>query len=606
MRMRKFYWEGSVALATLNLACTAQAQSFIITSGQDLIGNFIMANAFDVGRVDAGGSLKGQTDDDDAVKMTNANQALTVIGQIIQTGNQGADVFSTGADASILNQGNLLTTGDGGPGDPAAGDAAYGIFSNGDNAAIDNQGTIETQSQAGFGIIAAGANARVQNSGTISTSGLAAGGVIMDGAAGRLENSGTIESAGTASFGLIVDDFASDTTITNAGRIVAPLDSTSAAILVSSSADNTFFDLRTGSLIQGAIINDSTSTTVNIERGQNTALSFGFNTPTVIANGAPNVVSAGGLVAVVDTTGFGAQDEILADFTGGISDVIGHRLANSQPGTWYRSFGGYRNQHSDNLSSGFDSFYGGLLIGNDRVVSSQTAVGIFGGAAAGNMETKTGSESLANQNFVLGGYSSLNSSHGYLDFMLAGGVSNFNSDRSIANNLVQNGIEHAVADYSAFFINPSMSISTEIVAGKMEITPSLRARYVALFLPSYEETGSAANLAVASRNLGVFELRGQLAIANTQMDIRDGKLSNTVRVGIEGRFGKNPNVSAELLGTPLSFSSDDRPRSVRGFLGLDQFYTLSNGWLLNSSAELGLGDDLSLSAIGHIGLDIPL
>jgi outer membrane autotransporter protein len=375
---------------------------------------------------------------------------------------------------------------------------------------------------------------------------------------------------------------------------------------VSPSADNVTFNLSTSSIIQGVIYNGSTSTTVNIEPGQNTALTFSLNTPAVNANGAPNVVSAGGLVAVVDITGFGAQDEILADFTGGISDVIGHRLANSQPGTWSRSFGGYRNQNGDNLSSGFDNFFGGLLIGNDRVMSSQTAIGVFGGATAGTMETNSGSESLANQNFVLGGYSSLNSSHGYLDFMLAGGVSNFNSDRSIANNLVQNGREHAVADYNAFFINPSMSISTEIVARKMEITPSLRARYVALFLPSYEETGSAANLAVASRNLGVFELRGQVAIANTQMDIRDGKLSNTVRVGIEGRFGKNPNVSAELLGTPLSFASDDRTRSVRGFLGLDQFYTLSNGWLLNSSAELGLSDDLSLSATGHIGLDIPL
>jgi Autotransporter beta-domain len=606
MRMRKFFWRGSVALAALNLACTAQAQSFTVPSGQDLIGNFIMADAFDVGRVDAGGSLKNATDNTDAVRLANANQAFTVIGQIIQTGNQGAAVFSTGMDASILNQGSLFTTGDAGAGNPSAGDAAYGIFSNGDNAAIDNQGTIETQGQAGFGIVSAGANALVRNSGTISTSGLAAGGVIMDGAAGWLENSGTIESAGTASFGLIVGDFASDTTITNAGRIMAPLDSTSAAILVSSSADNTFFDLRTGSLIQGAIIDDSTSTTVNIERGQNTALTFNFNTPTVIANGAPNVVTGSGLVAVVDPTGFGAQDEILADFTGEISDVIDHRLANSQPGPWSRSFGGYRNQHGDNLSSGFDNFFGGLLIGNDRVMSSQTAIGVFGGATAGTMETNSGSESLTNQNFVLGGYSSLNSSHGYLDLMLAGGLSNFNSDRSIANNLVQNGIEHAVADYSAFFLNPSMSISTEIVAGKMEITPSLRARYAALFLPSYEETGSAANLAVASRNIEVFELRGQLAIANTQMDIRDGKLKNTVRVGLEGRFSNSPDVSAELLGTPLDFAVDSRTRSVRGFLGLDQFYTLSNGWLLNSSAELGLDDDLALTATGHIGLDIQL
>ena len=107
----------------------------------------------------------------------------------------------------------------------------------------------------------------------------------------------------------------------------------------------------------------------------------------------------GSLVAVVDPTGFSAQDEMLTDLTRVIAGAIDGRLAIARwgdlpasapfgygpapaiegetaaghnAGFWAAGIGSYRNQDADGVDVGFDTTLGGLLIGYDAQVSAGT------------------------------------------------------------------------------------------------------------------------------------------------------------------------------------------------------------------------------------------
>ena len=68
-------------------------------------------------------------------------------------------------------------------------------------------------------------------------------------------------------------------------------------------------------------------------------------------------------------------------------------------------------------------------------------------------------------------------------------------------------------DYDGLFVSPSATIGTSFAMNGGSLIPSLRARYAGLFLDSYDETGSAADLSVDDRDVNVFDFRAQLAYA---------------------------------------------------------------------------------------------
>src|SRR5690606_16881874 len=158
--------------------------------------------------------------------------------------------------------------------------------------------------------------------------------------------------------------------------------------------------------------------------------------------------------------------------------------------------------------------------------------GLFIGAAAARMRTDPRSQTIDSGNYFAGGYASFTGASVFLDLSLTAGVSDFSSDRSVANNMVFGGIEHAEADYLGFFVSPGVTRGRDFAgAGGRPFAPSLRARYAGLFLDGYEESGSAADLSVGSRSVNVFELRGQLAYGFAPMQQENGTLDATLRVG---------------------------------------------------------------------------
>jgi outer membrane autotransporter protein len=427
-------------------------------------------------------------------------------------------------------------------------------------------------------------------------------------------------------------------TVTNSGTVIGTL--TAFRFFETGATLN----LLAGSAIQGSIqFAYDTSATLNIGPGLNTALTFQGLPGTINTFGAPMVVQ-GPLLAVVDPTGFSAQDEMLTDLTRTIANAVDGRInaarfgstpatpvlsyaeagggADAQTmafgypagaagaaspgyGFWAVGIGSYRDQDADGADVGFDTGLGGLLVGLDGELANGTRVGAFLGASASRFETDGNSQEIDADSYFGGVYGSYSGQNYFLDASLTGGVTSQSSDRTVANNLVIGGIEHAEADYDGVFVSPSATIGTTYAMSGGTLIPSLRARYAGLFLDGYEEHGSAADMTVDDRDVNVFDFRAQLAYALAARPLNGGVLHTAFRFGADATFADNDDVEAVLLGTGLNFSvsGDD---TLRGFAGLDLSWRAAGGadFFLGAEAGYDSGDAFTLDVQG--GLRIPL
>jgi hypothetical protein len=275
---------------------------------------------------------------------------------------------------------------------------------------------------------------------------------------------------------------------------------------------------------------------------------------------------------------------------------------------WLKALGSYRDQQAEGSDAGFENLLGGLVAGVDSSMGAGKRAGLFVGAAAGQMQTDPDSQTIDSDNYFAGVYAGFTGGSTFLDLSLTAGVSDFASDRSLANNQVVGGIEHAKADYQGYFISPSVTLGSAVHMDDGGIfTPSLRARYAGLFLDSYDESGSAADLSVDSRDVNVFEVRGQLAYGLAPLQQENGTLNTTLRIGADGIFSDGGSIDASLLGNPLDFSaSDSSDETLRGFVGLDAVYATTGAATFHVGAELGYDSNEALTIQAKAGFEIPL
>jgi hypothetical protein len=560
-----------------------------------------------------------------SIYSTGPNALIDNSGSITTSGSNGYGIRSTGPNARIDNSGDITTLGG----------IGLGIYSDGADTRIDNSGDISTSGNTAHGINATGSDARIDNRGNITTSGSNANAILSSGANARITNSGDITTKGNAAFGIAATG--QNATVTNSGKITANLNVWAIRI----SQANGTLNLLAGSAIQGGIqFSDPGTATLNIGPGQNTALTFTGLPGAINSNGAPMAVQ-GSLVAVVDPTGFSAEDEMLADLTRAIAGAVDGRLnaarfgyvplnssvtayvepeapattfgygagsgtsASHASGFWAAGIGSYRNQDADGVDVGFDTALGGLLVGYDAQVSSGTRVGGFLGASTSRFETDANSQEIDADSYYGGVYAGFTDESYFLDLSLTGGVSQQSSDRTVANNLVEGGIEHAEADYDGVFVSPSATIGTTYAMSGGTLIPTFRARYAGLFLDSYDESGSAADLSVDDRDVNVFDFRAQLAYALAAKPVDNGSVHTAFRFGADATFADNDNVEVALLGEALNFSvsGDD---TLRGFAGFDVSYSADGGssYFLGAEAGYDSGDAFTLDVQG--GLRIPL
>lgn len=617
-----------VAASVIILAHPAAAASFTIIDGQTVTVTQTLNTAGDVGTVQQGGSiLPNGAGLVFGIQATADNVTINNAGTVHPT-STGVSVGISIKNNSIVNNTGVV-------------DGEYGIsVDNGSHNTIINSGTVYgvvnvlgshntitnsgTVERFGGAAVFTTYNATITNSGTVIARNSGPGVDVFD--SNVITNSGTIQGVDSG-----IEAY-SNNTIINSGKLVGG----NAAVFFRNT--NNTLELLRGSNIEGVLRLGDISNRLVIQSGIDTAFAF-TGTPTFDTNGVPYVIGnatpliSDGTLYVVNPTGFSAADEMAADLTGIVTGAVDERLVASRSGggagsvamngmvitavadvpgdyatmAWAKVLGNYRDQKADGNDVGFENLLGGLVVGVDSPMGESARGGLFIGAATGRMQSDGNSQTIDSDNYFGGLYGSFNGSGHFLDMSLTAGLADFDSDRRVANNLVVGGIEHAEADYQAFFISPSITLGSAIHMDSGGIfTPSVRARYAGLFLDSYDESGSAANLSVDSRNVHVFEVRGQLAFGLAPLQQEGGVLNTTLRLGVDGIFSDGDDVDAVLAGTPLSFNAGNSDETARGFAGLDLLYTTNGGSSLHLGGEAGYDSNDSLSLQAAVGFEIPL
>ena len=534
----------------------------------------------------------------------------------------------TGGDAAIAAL-NAIVTNSG-----SISGGSYGVYADNTSTVI-NSGSIVA---GGYGIYGFN-NATVTNSGTVS-------GAIV-GVYGF--NKVTVTNSGTVS-GEIAGIFVfrgSGSTIVNSGTIVGI--GGTAINFNASSADSLNF--LPGSKVVGSIL---------LGTADGITMSAGNQNLTVTPNGSFSVtgnvpyVTTGNRIASVDPTPFGIADKNLMAFTGAVWGLLGSRgnaadaggesgalgfagsadtssyvedafaqvmgytkapsdavffknpTMTTSDGTtvWAKGFYGQRTQEADgpNLRN-VTQFFGGA-IGLDRMVSPDLRLGGFagGGSTSTVIDLTAGT---ARSDIGFGGiYGRKDIGTVFVDFALLGGGMSSQTTRNINNNLAPNGFETATGSFGGWFMSPELAVGKRYAIDAMwSVTPTARIRYLTAGLDGYTETGSTANLTVASRTLQNVEERGDLTLTRTQTFANADRFSASIYAGLLGqqRLGDS-GINTILLGQALAFATPGKSSIGGVYAGGGVEWQAANHLSMFASAEYAAMTDSSNTVTGKAGL----
>ncbi|TPI35598.1 autotransporter domain-containing protein [Mesorhizobium sp. B3-1-6] len=582
-----------------------------------------------------------------AANVHSQGSSATILnnGAILAIGDASIGILSEGGNAHIVNNGSIEALGvatygiisdaPGGRVDNrgfigVSGTAAAGIIGDGADLEIDNSGSIEAHGTAAAGIIWQSNGLQLQNSGSIVVSGLASVGIGASGNDIAIANSGTVDVFGTASTGIgtlfgnatIVNSGSvivrgvsgvaiaaqgSNSVVTNSGRVFSDQ-----SVAIYFGAPDAVLNLLGGTAIQGPIVFSGAGNTVTFGPALNAVISFsGSGLPQTVLTGGRPFVTSGASVAVVDITGFASSGPLVEDLVDGIAGVAEARMSapsddlpapHTGPDAWISTFGGLRSQGGSGASAGFSEALGGMVAGAETRSGDGFLGGLFIGGAAGSTEVDDDAQEIVHRSVFAGGYLGYDGGVNFAEAAFVAGVLQERSRRRVANNLVLDGIETARADFNGVFLSPSVTLGTRLPVSSGTLIPSVRLRYAGLFFDDYTETGSNGDLAVARRNVNVFEARGQLALALAPVSMPSQTWQTTLRAGIDAIAQSSDDVSATLLGKDISFPAGGKRFVLRGFAGADVAAEVSAGMTLNAGFEAGYGTDNAFTVRGQARL----
>lgn len=590
-----------------------RAQDFTVLSGQT-VGPQTMAGAGDTGVVEAGGTIS--TSGAPGVRMLADDQTAANFGLIRTTGSfsygirsdalgaqigntgtiatAGSDahgILSMGFGATIVNSGNITTTGV----------LARGILSVEDNATIINSGAIATTALGAAGIASSGRDAVIANSGHIATNGLGAHGIYASFLNPTINNSGSITTAGPSARGIFVADL--DAVVTNSGSITAAQGD--AIQFLSGSAT---LNLLAGTRIEGGIVFSGAGNTVTFGPGLNALTTFaGAGMPgTVTTAGNPFAIS-GNSIAVLDRSGFVLAEDMALSAIGDLgriggrgSCIGGTSVRDCAAEAWLTGFGGVGATPAAADLAGRQRGHGGLLAGIDFTPGDGLTAGIFMGALAGRGVVVLSQDSEL-RGAAVGGHVAFSMDGHFVDLSLMGGGLQFRSQRTVADNTVAGGLDHASATYGGSFITPALTLGTNLETPQGTLTPSLGLRYTGLMLDGFAESGTSDGLVVNGRAVHQLDLQAQLALALTPQLTEHGVISTTVRLGADVSHREGGVVTGTLLGQKVSFKSGDGT-SYRGFAAFELDYALLDGPQLFGGLEFGIDTSGGYAASARGGI----
>lgn len=552
--------------------------------------------------------------DDDGIVSEGDDSTIINDGQIFADD----DGIKTIADSATIINNGIINAGDDGidsdDGDTANGDGQFtrtinnGVINSGDEAIdsdaenhiIINNGALNADTN---GIEATRRNALITNNGTINADTF--NGIVVRESDAYVLNTGTINAGDD---GIDVDEDAFEAVVINRGTVIGAYH----AILVD--GDDATVMLEAGSVLDGAVAFNGLGLILNIGTGLNLYLDYGgeidtLNSDIPIVHDETNTI-----IYTVDPTGFALSQSFIQTtsdavhdavrsgtgfgngFGGGFSGTESFAYGANDPGFgetgprgWVSAFGGYNSQDGSGAVTGGDQAYGGLVTGGG-FASDERMYGAFLGGSYSQLETDFDTQQIDAASFYGGLYAGTRSGPFWIDGALLIGYSDFDSDRIVANNLVPGGLETATADYDGYFISPSITVGRSI-GERTEF--SIGGHYAGLFLDGYTETGSAANLTVAGRDVHVAAIRAKATYLAHQKQIDSGLVSVETWAGVDGVFNFGDDVAASVVAGPFdAFEATFTDTAAIGFAGIGVNHKPANGnWSFNASLEGRYGTD---------------
>ena len=584
-----------IAGCIIAAAPPAWATSFTISSGETVTAAQALVDG-ETGLIESGGFLNTT-----AASITGGgNAVITNNGTITTTGGDSTGLTPSGSGNVIINNGTINTSGNNSDGLRdlgtntlftnngsiiTTGDAAEGILTTTNNSVYNNAGLIDTSGDASVGIITSGDNEVINNSGTIITRGANAHGIRGNVAlALTVTNSGTIRTQGTGAAGITVNRSA---TITNSGLISAEGSSTQAII---GSGEAETVNLLSGSQIIGIIDLNGATDIVNISGANNSSTLTLTDTETInLLNG--NGLLVGDVVTMVDPTGQSVSSAVLSTTTFAVHNVVNQRLAHHKllkpiqvatseltsgmvfqerkPQIWGSALGEMRERDLEGIALGYDHNYVGFT-GGYEASFYKARIGLLGGFVRSTVKTtgdkfgRLRSVDTDTDSFFVGAYSQYFLGGINLTTTLMAGYEDHENDRAVVDNL--NGFETAQADFSSFFISPSLTLSSAYNVGtQVELRPSVTFAYSGGWYDDYAESGTTrSDLVIDDRN--VHALTSQLQLAAAYSLAEESELE--IRAGAKARYTDNDDIDVNLAGTNFQIPNASDDSVYGGYLGV--------------------------------------
>ena len=621
-----------IAGGIIAAAPPAWADSFTINSGETVTAAQTLNVDGDTGLIISGGflDLTGSSGTS-AVTVSANNVTVTNNGSISTTGSQDSIIIGNQNNVTVINNGTISVSGVNGDGvaqnngsnfvfinngtittSGSTNDVTIGsetVINLGDNGSITNNGTLLTTGNRGSAVFTRGDGDVVTNNGTITTSGTSANGIFVGfnraSVNPTITNNGIIRVTGASSKGILVDD-STGTTINNSGLISAEQSAT-AAIDGSNNADT--LNLLSGSQIIGTIDLDGGTDIVNISGANNSSTLTLTDTETInLING--NGLLVGDVVTMVDPTGQSVSSAVLSTTTFAVHNVVNQRLAHHQPlkpiqvatseltsgmvfqerkpQIWGSALGEMRERDLEGIALGYDHNYVGFT-GGYEASFYKARIGLLGGFVRSTVKTtgdkfgRLRSVDTDTDSFFVGAYSQYFLGGINLTTTLMAGYEDHENDRAVVDNL--NGFETAQADFSSFFISPSLTLSSAYNVGtQVELRPSVTFAYSGGWYDDYAESGTTrSDLVIDDRN--VHALTSQLQLAAAYSLAEESELE--IRAGAKARYTDNDDIDVNLAGTDFQIPNASDDSVYGGYLGMNLRVAIKESINLVADVEHG-------------------
>ena len=244
---------------------------------------------------------------------------------------------------------------------------------------------------------------------------------------------------------------------------------------------------------------------------------------------------------------------------------------------WARAFASNRDMARTSSSAGSDNNIVGALVGYDRTLGDWR-IGAYAGYGNGRASMNDSSGKMSTDLYMAGLYAR----HAFGEYvLLANLATGLMENRS--HRYINLGAERATGTFTSYFIAPELAVSRSFALNETwSLTPTVRARYIAAFMPRYSESGSSQNVRYSADTTQMLEERIEFKLAkgfarpanNDQQDMLQSSIYGQV-AGIATQRLTAGRLNANVLNTEFTVY-DPHARDTLGTLvgvGFDHQFT---------------------------------